>query len=152
MILAIDTNAAPLHGLGNVVAACSFPLAAANPITPGLWHALGWTAQGLVAVAVIWLIASSRRGGRPETPVGMAAIGMVGAILGLAYALVVQEWVFVVGQALLFILFGRLMSKARTEQMKETPRESPRLPVVAPDSAEIKLRDLQAASGRQKSG
>lgn len=118
-------------------------LAAADEPGSFFWPVFGIISQVLIAVAIVCHVAMSRRAGRFELSAGIILVGMAGAFLGVIYAVVHREWIMVVAESLGVVVAVRLLALIKPEEVPEPQVEKPRLPVVAPDSAEIKLTSLQ---------
>lgn len=109
----------------------------------GLGQALLWLAIGMHLVA-------SKRDERFTLSPGMVALGLVGTALVGVYAIMRLDWVIIAGQPVAILVGIRLLSLSQPIETDTTPDEpvKPRLPVVAPDSAEIKLSNIRDAGGR----
>ncbi|RIK67041.1 MAG: hypothetical protein DCC65_07415 [Planctomycetota bacterium] len=139
----------PQGGVGPVLAfahdaADGGLLAAGNGLGGSFWPALGILSHVIIALAVVCHLVQSYRAGRFELSAGVILLGLSGAFLGLIYAVVHREWMLVAAEALGVIVAARLLATLKPEETPAPPPvEKPRLPVVAPDSAEIKLTALQ---------
>ncbi len=125
-------------------------LAAAD--SPGaLWLTLSILAQVLIASALVSLWMAMRREGRIAAPTTFTYLGIVGALLSSIYAATRAEWVLAIGQVqVLILLLGvRILSASRTAPSQPYTERS-RLPEVKPDSAEIKLTNLEAYRDRDR--
>ncbi|OWY71870.1 hypothetical protein B7486_09445 [cyanobacterium TDX16] len=111
--------------------------------TGGLGQVLLWLAVGMHLIA-------SKREGRFTVSPGMVALGLVGVSLVGVYAIVRLDWVIIAGQPVAILVGIRLLALTQPVETETTPDEQvkPRLPVVAPDSAEIKLSSIRDAGGR----
>jgi len=109
----------------------------------GLGQVLLWLAIGMHLVA-------SKRDERFTLSPGMVALGLVGTAFVGVYAIMRLDWVIIAGQPVAILVGIRLLSLTQPVEMETTPDEQvkPRLPVVAPDSAEIKLSSIRDAGGR----
>lgn len=109
----------------------------------GIGQLLLWLAVGLHLI-------NSNREGRFIVSPGMVAIGIIGASLVMVYAILRQDWVILAGQPVAIIVGVRLlaMGQATGPSPRHEPPLKPRLPVVAPDSAEIKISSIRDAEAR----
>ena len=109
----------------------------------GLGQVLLWLAIGMHLVA-------SKRDERFTLSPGMVALGLVGTAFVGVYAIMRLDWVIIAGQPVAILVGIRLLSLTQPVEKETTPDEQvkPRLPVVAPDSAEIKLSSIRDAGGR----
>lgn len=114
-------------------------LAASDSIDT-LWLMLGILAQLLVVIALVGNRAASVRAGRPTVSTSAVSIGIVGVALSGIYAIVRQEWILAASQGLMVFVGAVLLTSGRAETSPVPER--PRLPEVKPDSAEIKLHNI----------
>ena len=109
----------------------------------GLGQVLLWLAIGMHLVA-------SKRDERFTLSPGMVALGLVGTAFVGVYAIMRLDWVIIAGQPVAILVGIRLLSLTQPVETETAPDQQvkPRLPVVAPDSAEIKLSSIRDAGGR----
>lgn len=127
---AVDTNAVAMLAFGEILGG-------------SFWPIFGILSQAMIAAALLWHLSVSRRAGRFEVSAGIVVLGVAGALMGVVFAVVYRDWMMVIMETLAMIVGVRLLALVRHEEPVATQSEKPRLPVVAPDSAEIKLSSLQ---------
>lgn len=115
-----------------------------------LSYAAGGLGQLLMWLAIGMHLLASNRNGRFTVSPGMVALGLVGASFVSVYAIMRQDWLLLAGQPVAFIIGIRLLSLCKPEEPASKGFEAPssRLPVVAPDSAEIKISSIRDAGPR----
>lgn len=128
--LAGDSNAVAMLAFGEVLGG-------------SFWPIFGILSQAIIAGALVWHLSASRRAGRFEVSAGMVILGVAGALMGVVFAVVHRDWMMVIMEAIAMIVGVRLLALVRHEEPVVPQSEKPRLPVVAPDSAEIKLSSIQ---------
>ncbi len=103
------------------------------------WLAFGLAAEAVIAICIAAQWIATHRAGRFTLLPWMVYLVVAATFMLAVYAWMFQQWVFLLSQ-LLFALIGlRLLAWSREMQELAKPGDSPRLPVVAPDSAELKL-------------
>lgn len=115
-----------------------------------LAFAAGGLGQVLLWIAIGMHLFASKREERFTLSPGMVALGLVGAAFVGVYSIMRLDWVIIAGQPVAILVGIRLLSLTQSAESETTPAEQvkPRLPVVAPDSAEIKLSSIRDAGGR----
>ena len=113
-------------------------------------YVAGGIGQLLLWLAIGMHLISSNREGRFVISPGMIAVGLMGASLVMIYAILRQDWVILAGQPVAIIVGVRLLALGHAAEPppKQEPPSKSRLPVVAPDSAEIKISSIRDAEAR----
>lgn len=103
------------------------------------WLAFGLAAEAVIAICIAAQWIATHRSGRFTLLPWMVYLVVAATFMLAVYAWLFEQWVFLLSQ-LLFALIGlRLLAWSREMQKLARPGDSPKLPVVAPDSAELKL-------------
>ncbi len=103
------------------------------------WLIFGLCAQLLIAVCLLIHVVWTRRGGRLVIPPVFGYVGLIAMLMLLVYAAQRHDLVFVVGQFLNTLICVWLLVLIRRRQDLAREEETPRFPIVAPDSAERKI-------------
>jgi lipid-A-disaccharide synthase-like uncharacterized protein len=85
------------------------------------WVALGFVAQGLFAMRFVVQWIASERAGRSVIPVTFWMFSLGGGGLLLIYALYRKDPVFIAGQALGLLIYGRNLHFIRRERQSTAP-------------------------------
>lgn len=111
------------------------------------WLVFGLAAEAVIALCIAAQWIATHRAGRFVLHPWTVYLGVAATFMLAIYAWIIQEWIFLLGQLLCVLIGLRLLGWSREVQKLPRPGDSPRLPVVAPDSAELKLPLKEPPSG-----
>jgi hypothetical protein len=101
--------------------------------------AFGLAAEAIIALCIAAHLIATHRAGRFTLFPWTLYLGIAATFMLAAYAWIIQEWIFLLSQLFNVLIGLRLLSWSHTLPKTGPPAEPPKLPVVAPDSAELRL-------------
>ncbi|HKQ48811.1 MAG TPA: hypothetical protein VJZ71_12135 [Phycisphaerae bacterium] len=138
---ATAVNFAPSRSASQMV------LGAAGDVFDSNWAVFGLAAEAVIALCIASQWIATHRANRFVLVPWTIYLGITATFMLAVYAWIVQEWIFLLSQLLSALIGLRLLAWLRETPAPIRPGEKPKLPVVAPDSAELKLPRKEPPSG-----
>ena len=138
--------AAAIHARPSTVGV-KMVLGAAGDVFDSNWAVFGLAAEAVIAMCIAAQWIAAHRAGRFVLLPWTIYLGIAATFMLAVYAWIEQEWIFLLSQLLSALIGLRLFGWLREAPTPVRPGEKPKLPVVAPDSAELKLPRKEPPSG-----
>lgn len=122
-------------------------LALGTDVFDSNWLVFGLAAETVIALCIAAQWVATHRAGRFVLVPWTIYLGIAATFMLAVYAWIAQDWVFLLSQLLSALIGLRLLGWSRQMPVPFRPGEKPKLPVVAPDSAELKLPRKEPPSG-----
>jgi len=122
-------------------------LGAGTDVFDSNWLMFGLAAEAVIALCIAAQWIATHRAGRFVLVPWTIYLGIAATFMLAVYAWIAQDWIFLLSQLLSALIGLRLLGWSREMPVPFRPGEKPKLPVVAPDSAELKLPRKEPPSG-----
>ncbi len=110
------------------------------------WIVLGLASQAVIALALLVYWNAGQQGGRRRASPLFGYAAVIAGFALLAYAVAIREPVFAIGQVVNTLVFARIAGLIRSEGRRRQAQKAPKFPIVAPDSAELKIDSIRNQS------
>jgi len=111
------------------------------------WLIFGLAAEAMIAVCIVAQWLATHRAGRFVISPWMIYLGIAATFMLAGYAWFQEQWLFLLSQLLSALIGLRLLGGSREASVPPQKSDASKLPVVAPDSAELKLPRKDPSSG-----
>jgi lipid-A-disaccharide synthase-like uncharacterized protein len=113
------------------------------------WLIIGLSAHGLLALCFLGQFVTFLRGGKIVIPSSTVGLGMVGAIVGLTYAIYTVDAALIIVDATILLAGWQVLIWHRRTGGRTASDRKPGLPVVAPHAAEPRSGVSKPSNGRE---
>lgn len=107
------------------------------------WIVIGLVSQAVIATVVMFYWNAGQPDGRHRVSPALGYAAVAAAFAVLVYAVIIREPVFAIGQSINTLVYARLAGLIRQESRRRHTKKTPTFPIVAPDSAELKLDSIR---------